>query len=92
MALLTVPVAMVVVVFGFGAVMGMARCAPGVCRHQGPGEFWFGVLFYGPPVLAALTMLVSFFTASRRWGIWVPLCGLALLVVDLAVLAVTFRP
>lgn len=91
LALLTVPVAMVVVVFAFGQVMGLARCTTDVCRHLGPGEFWFGVLFYGPPVVALLTMVVSFFTAPRRWGIWVPVCGLALLVADLAALAVTFR-
>lgn len=49
LALLTVPVAILVVVFGFGQVTGLARCTDDVCRHLGPGEFWFGVLFYGPP-------------------------------------------
>lgn len=91
LALLTVPVAMAVTLFAFGAVMGLARCTEGTCPHMGPGEFWFGVLAYGPPFVALTTIAMSLFTASRRHAIWVPIIGLALLVVDMAVLAVTFR-
>ena len=47
------------------------------------------MLFYGAPVVAALTLIVSFFTAQRRWGIVVPVVALALLVADITILAVT---
>lgn len=91
LALLTVPVAMAVMMFAFGAVMGLARCTEGACPHMGPGEFWFGILGYGPPFVALATIVATFFTASRRHAIWVALFGLTLLLVDLAVLAITFR-
>jgi cytochrome c oxidase assembly factor CtaG len=48
-----------------------------------------GALFYGAPVVALLAIFISFFTASRRWGIVVPLCRLALLIADVVILAVT---
>jgi hypothetical protein len=35
--------------------------------------------------------LISFFTASRRWGIVVPLGGWALLIADIFILATTVR-
>lgn len=92
LALLTVPVAMAVMLFAFGAVMGLARCTEAGCQHMGPGEFWFGILAYGPPFVAVVTIATSFFTASRKHAIWVPLAGLGLLLIDLAVLAITFRP
>ncbi|SCX27860.1 hypothetical protein [Mycolicibacterium fluoranthenivorans] len=91
LALLTVPVAMAVMLFAFAAVMGLARCTDGGCDHMGPGEFWFGILAYGPPVVAVVTIAASFYTASRKHAIWVPVAGLGLLFIDLAVLAITFR-
>ena len=48
------------------------------------------MLFYGAPVVAVLTIILSFFTARRRWGLAVPLCALALLAVDGIALAVSF--
>jgi hypothetical protein len=51
----------------------------------------FGVLFYGAPVVAVLTIAISLHTATRKRGILVPLCGWALLAADLAVLAISFR-
>jgi hypothetical protein len=93
LSLLTVPVAIAVMLFAFGAVMGLARCTEASsCPHMGPGEFWFGILAYGPPFVALVTIAASFVTASRGWGIWVPLLGLGLLLVDAAILAITFRP
>jgi hypothetical protein len=47
------------------------------------------VSFYGPPVVAAVTVIVSFFTAPRRWGIVIPIVALALLGADIAILAGT---
>jgi hypothetical protein len=40
-------------------------------------------------VVAAVTLVVSFFTARRRWGYVIPVSALALLVADVAVLVVT---
>jgi hypothetical protein len=87
---LTVPVAIAVFLYGMGAVMGMAGCTGEVCASKGPGEFWFGILFYGAPVVPVVTILVSMFTARLRYGILVPLIGLALLAIDFAILALTF--
>ncbi|PND58094.1 hypothetical protein CRM90_08855 [Mycobacterium sp. ENV421] len=93
LALLTIPAAVVVMLIAFGAVMGIARCTDtAACPHMGPGEFWFGILAYGPPVVALLTIVASAFAANRRYGIVVPLLGLGLLLADAAILAITFRP
>ena len=91
LALLTVPAAAVVLLFGLGAVMSTAGCSDKRCPNLGPGGIGFGVLFYGAPIIALAAIVASIFTAKRRWGIVVPLCGLALLIADLIVLAVTFR-
>jgi hypothetical protein len=90
LALLTVPLVVVVLVFALGGVMSTAGCSDRVCETEGPGPALFTVLFYGAPVVAAIAIVASFFTAKRKWGIAVPLCALALLGVDLAVLAVSF--
>lgn len=92
LALLTVPVATAVMMFAFGSVMGLARCTERACPHTGPGEFWFGILAYGPPIVALVTIVISFFTASRKHAVWVPLIALGLLLAAFGVLAITFRP
>jgi uncharacterized membrane protein YhaH (DUF805 family) len=89
LALLTVVGAGVVMVFSLGAVMSTAACSDKQCPNLGPNGISFDALFYGAPVVAALTLIVSFFTAQRRWGIVVPLLALALLVADITILAVT---
>jgi hypothetical protein len=89
LALLTVLGAAAVMLFALGAVMSTAACSEKQCPHLGPNGISFDVLFYGAPVVAALTIVVSFFTAQRRWGIVVPIFALALLVADITILAVT---
>lgn len=89
LALLTVVGAGVVMVFSLGAVMSTAACSDKQCPNLGPNGISFDVLFYGAPVVAAITIVVSFFTAHRRWGILVPLVALALLIADITILAVT---
>lgn len=89
LALLTIPAAAVVLVITLGAVMSTAACSDKQCPNLGPDGIGFGVLFYGAPVLSAVTIVVSFFTARRRWGFVVPLCALALLVADIVLVAVT---
>ncbi|BBX46841.1 hypothetical protein GCM10009641_40060 [Mycobacterium cookii] len=89
MALLTVVGAGVVMVLALGAVMSTAACSDKACPNLGPAGLSFGVLFYGAPVLAALTVVVSFFTAKRRWGFAIPVWSLALMIADIAIIGVT---
>jgi hypothetical protein len=90
LALLTAPAAVVIVLIGMGAVMSLAACADVPCREHGPTGFWFGVAFYGAPVVAVLTIVVSFFTARHPRGILVPVCAWILLAADVGVLALFF--
>lgn len=90
LALLTVPAAVAVYLYGMAAVMSMAGCTGEACASKGPGEFWFGILFYGAPVVPVVVIAVSIFTARLRRGVLVPVVGLALLAIDFAVLALTF--
>ncbi|MBJ7338131.1 hypothetical protein [Mycolicibacterium sp.] len=90
LAALTIPGAALVMLFAVGQVMGTTGCTDELCRRTGPGEFWFGVLCYGAPIVALATLGLSFFTAKKRWGIAVPLIGLALLVGAGVVLSMTF--
>lgn len=90
LALLTAPAAGLIVVLWFAAVMGTAGCTNAACQYRGPGEFLFGVLVYGAPVVAALTIGASFLTAKRRRGIVVPAVGWALLLTDVAICVFAF--
>jgi hypothetical protein len=89
LALLTVLGAGVVMAVAMGAVMSTAACSDKACPNLGPDGISFNTLFYGAPVLAALTIVVSFFTARRRWGFVVPVSALALMIADITILAVT---
>jgi hypothetical protein len=89
LALSTVPAAAIVMLFALGAVMSTDGCTDRSCANLGRGGIDFGVAFYGAPVVAFVVLLLSFFTAKRRGGIAVPLCGWALLVADVALMAAT---
>ena len=89
LALTTVPAAAIVMLFALGAVMSTDGCSDRSCPNLGRGGINFGVAFYGAPVVAFAVLVISFFTAKRRGGIAVPLCGWALLVVDVALMAVS---
>lgn len=91
LALSTIVGAVLARIFALGAVMSTAACSTAECPDLEPSGLLFSVLYYGGPVIAAVTILVSFFTAHRTWGIAVPLCGWGLLVADVAGLAITFR-
>ena len=69
--------------------MSTAACSDKACPNLGPNGISFDALFYGAPVVAALTVVVSFFTARRRWGFVVPLVAIVLLIADVAILATT---
>ncbi|BDB42340.1 MULTISPECIES: hypothetical protein [Mycobacterium] len=90
LALLTIPAAALIMIFAVGAAMSMAACSTTQCPNTGPGGLLYGLLFYGAPVVAAVTVLASFVTAFRRRGFVVPLAGLALLLVDFAAIAILF--
>lgn len=93
LALLTALGAAAVYLAAMAGVMGTAGCAEPTNAHCPPAwlnEQVFGVLIYGPAVVAALTIAVSFWSAPRRRGIVVPLCAYALLVIDIVLLAVAF--
>jgi hypothetical protein len=87
LALATVPAAALVMLFALGAVMSTDGCSDRSCPNLGHGGINFGVAFYGAPAVAVLVIIVSFFTAKRRGGIAVPLCGWALLVADVLLMA-----
>ena len=89
LALSTVPAAAIVMLFALGAVMSTDSCGDRSCPGLGRGGIDFGVAFYGAPVVAFVVILISFFTAKRRGGVVVPLCGWALLVADVSVMAAT---
>lgn len=89
LALLTVVGAGVVMLFALGAVMSTAACSDKACPNLGPNGISFNALYYGAPVVAALAVVASFFTARRRWGFVIPVVALALLVGDVAILATT---
>ncbi len=73
--------------FALGAVMSTDGCSDRSCPNLGRGGIDFGVAFYGAPVVALVVIVISFFTAERRGGVVVPLCGWTLLVADVALMA-----
>ena len=89
LALTTVPAAAIVMLFALGAVMSTDGCSGGNCPNLGRGGIGFGVAFYGAPVVAVVVLIISFFTAKSRRGVIVPLCGWALLIADVVLMAVT---
>jgi hypothetical protein len=89
LALTTVPAAAIVMLFALGAVMSTANCGERSCPNLGRGGIDFGIAFYGAPVVALVVIVVSCFTAKRRGGLVVPVCGWALLVAEVAVMAAT---
>jgi hypothetical protein len=92
LALLTVPAAVGVVLFGLGVFMSYAACSDQHCPPRAPSGIWLEAVWFGSPVVAGLAIVISFFTARRRHGIVVPLCAWALLVADVALLASYTQP
>lgn len=87
LALATVPAAAIVMLFALGAVMSTDGCSDRSCPNLGHGGIDFGVAFYGAPAVAVVVIIISFFTAKRRGGIAVPLCGWGLLIADVVLMA-----
>jgi hypothetical protein len=89
LALLVAVGAGVVMLVALGSVMSTAACSDKACPNLGPNGISFDTLFYGAPVVAAVVVVVSFFTARRRWGFMIPVIAIALLIADVAILATT---
>jgi hypothetical protein len=89
LALLTAVGAGVTMAVALGAVMSTAACSDKACPNLGPRGISFDTLYYGAPAVAVLTIILSIFTARRRWGFVIPVTALALLIADIAILAVT---
>jgi hypothetical protein len=89
LALLTAVGAGVTMAVALGAVMSTAACSDKACPNLGPRGISFDTLYYGAPAVAVVTIILSIFTARRRWGFVIPVTALALLIADIAILAVT---
>lgn len=89
LALLAVVGAGVVMAFALVSVMSTAACSDKACPDLGPKGISFDTLFYGAPVVAAVAVVASFFTARHRWGFVIPVIAIALLIADVAILATT---
>jgi hypothetical protein len=89
LAVLTVIGAGVAMAVALGAVMSTAACSDKACPNLGPRGISFDQLYYGAPAVAVVTVVVSFFTARKRWGFVVPVVAMALLAADVAILAIT---
>jgi hypothetical protein len=92
LALLTVPAAVAVVLVGFGVFMSYAACSAQACPTQGPSGIWLEIVWFGSAVVAAVTVIASFFTARGRFGLVVPLCAWALIAADVALLISYAQP
>jgi hypothetical protein len=89
LAVLTVIGAGAAMAVALGAVMSTAACSDKACPNLGPHGISFDALYYGAPAVALITVVLSFFTARRRWGFVVPVVALALLIADMAIVTVT---
>lgn len=78
LAVLTVPGALFVMLVGFAGAMSTDRCAYEDCTRQGPPYVVFVMLVYAAPLVAVLTVIASFRTAKRRWGVLIPIAALML--------------
>jgi hypothetical protein len=90
LALVTVPAAALVMIFDVGAAMSTAACTGAQCPALGQHGLGYGVLLYGAPVIAVVTIVASFFTATHRRGFVVPVLGLVLMLCDVATTSVLF--
>lgn len=91
LAVLTVPGAFLIVLYQYAQVLATAGCSERTCAKLGPSPFAFGLVEYGAPVVAVLTVALSFVTARARYGIVVPMAAWALLIAGFVVLTFTFE-
>ncbi|MCV7225872.1 hypothetical protein [Mycolicibacterium komossense] len=90
LALLTIPGAAAAMFFAYGAVLGTSACSAQACEHL-PSETAYTVMLYGPPVIAVVAVVLSFFTARLPRGYLVPVVAWILLIVDVVVMFFAFQ-
>lgn len=90
LVLLTIPGAAAAMFFAYGAVLGTSACSAGTCGRL-PSETAYTVMLYGPPVVAVVAIVASFFTARRPRGYLVPLVAWLLLIADVAAMYFAFQ-
>ncbi|HEV7851542.1 MAG TPA: hypothetical protein VGP27_09290 [Mycobacterium sp.] len=90
LALSTIIGALLIEAYSFMRVMGTAGCSDRACANTGPGNFLYGLITYGAPVVALAAIVISSFTARRPRGWAVPAIAWVLLVIGFLILAVTF--
>jgi hypothetical protein len=91
LALLTIVGAAAAVLFAYGTALGTSGCSDRACPHLGLANAVFGPVVYGAPVVALLTIAVSFVTAKLRRGWIVPAIAWILLIAGPIVLALSLR-
>jgi hypothetical protein len=92
LALLTIVGAAAAVLFAYGTALGSSGCSDRACPHLGLANAVFGPVVYGAPVVALVTIAVSFVTAKLRRGWIVPAIAWILLVAGPVVLALSLQP
>lgn len=90
LSLLTAPAAALLMAFALARVAGSALCNTAACPSLRVNGSLFGLLYHAPVGVAALTLFLAFFFATRRVGIVVWLGGWLLLLADLTVLVSVF--
>jgi hypothetical protein len=91
LAVLTIVGAAAAVLFAYGTALGTAGCSDRACPHLGLANAAFAPVVYGAPVVALLTIAVSFLTAKLRRGWIVPAIAWILLIAGPVVLALSLR-
>jgi uncharacterized RDD family membrane protein YckC len=91
LALLTIVGAAAAVLFAFGTALGTSGCSDRACPHLGLANAVYGPVVYGAPVVALVTIAVSFVTAKLRPGWMVPAIAWILLIAGPFVLALSLR-
>jgi hypothetical protein len=92
LALLAALGAAAAVLFGLGVLMSYDACTDEPCKQPVLSGTWLEVWWFAGPLVAAVAIAASFFTARRRYGILVPLCAWALIGADVGLLASYAQP
>jgi hypothetical protein len=92
LAVLTVPGALFVLLFGFAAAMGTDRCAYEDCPRMGPPEPVMTLMVFGAPLISLATIIATTQTARNRWGFALPLAVFAVFSIDVVVFYLSFKP
>jgi hypothetical protein len=85
----TVPAAIGIVAVVYMKILSTAGCTTPTCPTL--SETAFTVIQFGVPAVAILTVIASFFTASKRRGVLVPFIAWVLLVTAAVIVFLGFQ-